>query len=170
MQSSQPSLELWLIQLQRQGQTQRQRGADKRDSSRNMATYSDETVQEMMTKQCILERHTSGILYQQGCPLLVTELSMMSSETRKKACSCMSWVFSATVNICVAIVRSWAGANGICQCVAYPFDAPAKCIGLKRLLFGHVLQEAESLLTLVVKLVLMAGNMSHAVQVLPLCP
>ncbi len=34
------------------------------------------------------------------------------------------------------------------EIVAYPFNAPAKCIGLKRLLFCHMLQEAESLLTL----------------------
>ena len=53
---------------------------------------------------------------------------------------------------------------------AYPFDAPAKRIGLKRLLFRHVLQEAESLLTLAINLVLIADNPPHAVQVLPLCP
>ena len=31
---------------------------------------------------------TSGTRYQQGCPLRVMELSMMSSATRKNACSC----------------------------------------------------------------------------------
>jgi hypothetical protein len=31
-----------------------------------MAVFSEETVQEMMTDQCTLERYTSGILYQQG--------------------------------------------------------------------------------------------------------
>jgi hypothetical protein len=32
--------------------------------------------------------HTLGTLYQQGCPRRVMEPSMMSSATRKNACSC----------------------------------------------------------------------------------
>ena len=42
--------------------------------------------QEFLSTERML---TSGLLYQHGCPLLVMELSMMSSATKKKACSCM---------------------------------------------------------------------------------
>ena len=43
---------------------------------------------------------TVGCLYQQGCPLRVVELSMMSSATRKNACSCMR----GATQLCISLI------------------------------------------------------------------
>lgn len=50
---------------------------------------ADKAGDGVLPKEIVQTRTaTSGTLYQQGCPLLVIELSIMSSATRKKACSC----------------------------------------------------------------------------------
>ena len=94
---------------------------------------------------------TSSTLYQQGCPRRVMEPSMMSSATRKKACSCRSeqwkktqfaWYYgipNKKMWLLVAPARWHAKRPLSLLQDTHPFDAPPKRISLEDIVSGRLL-------------------------------